>query len=48
MNWTNMMSYKGQVNARKTVDFINKMEGPVYFEQVGTTVAGVGAYLERC
>ena len=29
MNWTNMMSSKGQV------DFISKTEGPVYFEQVG-------------
>ena len=35
MNWTNTMSSKGQVYARETVGFISKMEGPVYFEQVG-------------
>ena len=35
MNWTNMMSSKGQVSAIKTVDFISKTEGPLYFEQVG-------------
>ena len=33
MNWTNMMSSKGQVYGKKTVDFISKKEGPVYFEQ---------------
>ena len=33
MNWTNMMSSKGQVSAIKTVDFISKTEGPLYFEQ---------------
>ena len=36
MNWTNIMSSKGQVYAKKAVDFISKTEGPVYFEQVGT------------
>ena len=35
MNWTNIMSSKGQVYAKKAVDFISKTEGPVYFEQVG-------------
>ena len=35
MNWTNMMSSKGQVYAIKIVDFISKTEGPLYFEQVG-------------
>ena len=34
MNWTNIMSSKGQVYAKKAVDFISKTEGPVYFEQV--------------
>ena len=33
MNWINMMSSKGQVYAKKTVYFISKKEGPVYFEQ---------------
>ena len=33
MNWTNMMSSKGQIYAMKIVDFISKTEGPVYFEQ---------------
>ena len=33
MNWTNMMSPKGQVYAKKIVDFISKTEGPLYFEQ---------------
>ena len=34
MNWTNMMSSKGQVYAeKKPVDFISKKEGPVYFEE---------------
>ena len=33
MNQINMMSSKGQVYAKKTVDFISKKEGPVYFEQ---------------
>ena len=33
MNWTNMMSSKGQVYAIKIVDFISKTEGPLYFEQ---------------
>ena len=28
-----MMSSKGQVYVKKTVDFISKKEGPVYFEQ---------------
>ena len=37
MNWTNMMSSKGQVYAKNTVDFVSKTEGPVYFEQVGIT-----------
>ena len=31
-----MMSSKGQVYGKITVDFISKTEGPVYFEQVGT------------
>ena len=35
MNWTNIMSSKGQVYAIKIVDFISKTEGPLYFEQVG-------------
>ena len=39
MNWTNIMSSKGQVYAKKTVDFISKTEGPVYFEQVGILFA---------
>ena len=38
MNWINMMSSKGQVSVNKTLDFISKMEGPVYFEQVGTYI----------
>ena len=33
MNWTNMMCSKVQVYARKTVYFISKTKGPVYFEQ---------------
>ena len=33
MNWTNVMTFKGQVSAIKTVDFISKTEGPLYFEQ---------------
>ena len=33
MNWTNMMSSKEQVYARKTEYFIRKIKGPVYFEQ---------------
>ena len=36
MNWTNIMSSKGQVYAKKALDFISKTEGPVYFEMVGT------------
>ena len=35
MNWTNMMSSKGQVYAIRIVHFISKTEGPLYFEQVG-------------
>ena len=35
MNWTNMISSKGQVYAKNTFDSISKTEGPVYFEQVG-------------
>ena len=33
MNWTNMMSSKGQVYARKTVGSIIKTKGPVDLEQ---------------
>ena len=36
MNWMNMIFSKEQVYAKKTVDFISKKEGPVYFEQACT------------
>ena len=36
MNWTNMMSSKGQVYAITIVDCISKTEGPLYFEQACT------------
>ena len=39
MNWMDMMSSKGQVYAKKTVDFISKKEGPVYFEQACIYIA---------
>ena len=35
MNWTNIMSSKGQVYAIYIYDFISKTEASVYFEQVG-------------
>ena len=44
MNWTNMMSSKGQVYAIKIVDFISKTEGPLYFEQVGI----LKSFLNQC
>ena len=42
MNWHNMMGSKGQVYARKTVDFISKTKGPFYFEQVGIMLLCIG------
>ena len=38
MNWTNIMSSKGQVYDKKALDCISKTESPVYFEQVGSCV----------
>ena len=43
-----MMSSKGQVYVRKTVDFISKTEGSVYFEQVGTLYACVSVGVFAC
>ena len=37
-NWMNMIFSKEQVYGEKTIDFLSKKEGPVYFEQACKTL----------